>query len=413
MTNISRTGRSISGNKKKVFVGMSGGVDSSVSAALLKKAGYDVTGVFIKVWQPDEEVSGLRCTWREDRLDAMRVAAVLGIKFATLDLEKEYKKNVVDYMIAEYRAGRTPNPDIMCNKYVKFGSFFTWAIAQGADYVATGHYAQVEKHLKNQIVEEEEGKVYGISLKKLDATSRIRQKSKKSDTSVYDIVAGDDANKDQSYFLWTLTQEQLSRTLFPVGNIAKPEVRKLAKKFGLPTAEKKDSQGLCFIGKIDVKEFLSYYIEPKKGNVLDTTGKTIGSHAGAFFFTLGERHGFIIDGKNKTPHDEPFFVIGKNIADNTITVSDKLDGGNSAFEKKEIRLSEVNWTRGFRSKVGAISLTARPRYRAPLVPISISEFDPTAQTCIVTFKKPQSTLSPGQSLVIYDGPVCLGGGIIS
>ncbi len=200
------------------------------AAALLQKEGYDVTGVFIKVWQPDEEITGLKCTWREDRLDAMRVAAQLGIRFVTLDLEKEYKKNVVDYMIAEYRLGRTPNPDIMCNKYVKFGGFFKWAMEQGADFVATGHYAQVKK-----------------------------------DGVTTDLVAGDDINKDQSYFLWTLTQEQLSKTLFPVGNIEKPEVRKLAAKFKLPTAEKKDSQGLCFIGKIDVKDFsLSLYRAEKR-----------------------------------------------------------------------------------------------------------------------------------------------------
>ena len=243
------------GRNRKVYIGMSGGVDSSVSAALLKKAGYDVTGVFIKVWQPD----WINCTWKEDRMDAMRVAALLDIPFITLDLEKEYKEEVVDYMISEYRAGRTPNPDVMCNRYVKFGGFYDWAMKQGADYVATGHYAQVI-----------DGK----------------------------LIAGNDKNKDQTYFLWTLNKEQLSKTIFPVGNIEKPEVRKLAKKFNLPNAEKKDSQGLCFIGKIDIKEFLSHYIDSKRGNVLNIEGEVIGEHDGSFFFTIGERHGFNILKKN-------------------------------------------------------------------------------------------------------------------
>src|SRR3990167_4048684 len=200
------------GFRKTVYIGLSGGVDSSVSAALLKKQGYDVTGVFIKVWQPN----WITCTWKEDRLDAMRVCAKLEIPFLTLDLEKEYKRDVVDYMIREYKAGRTPNPDVMCNRYIKFGAFFNWARKYGADYIATGHYAQVFK------------KVTG-----------------------YRLQVSRDFEKDQTYFLWTLTQRELSQTLFPVGRITKPEVRKLAKKFGLPTADKKDSQGLCFIGKVD------------------------------------------------------------------------------------------------------------------------------------------------------------------
>ncbi len=372
-------------NKKKVFVGMSGGVDSSVSAALLTEAGYEVTGVFIKVWQPDEEITGLRCTWREDRLDAMRVAAQLGIKFVTLDLEKEYKENVVDYMIREYRAGRTPNPDVMCNKYVKFGGFFTWAMAAGADYVATGHYAQV----------------------RVSNTTPAR----------IDLIAGEDSNKDQSYFLWTLTQEQLMKTLFPVGNIEKPEVRKLAIKFALPTAEKKDSQGLCFIGKIDVKEFLAHYIAPKQGNVLNSAGEVIGSHNGAALFTFGERSGFEIDNEHKTPHDMPLYVVAKNNAENTITVAPRGEQNEDAGGYRDIiKLTDVNWVRGRAPEtvVGKpSSLTARPRYRAPLVPITVTDVDLAAHTCTVTFSTPESTISPGQSLVIYDGDICLGGGIIS
>ncbi len=349
----------MSGNKGKVYIGMSGGVDSSVSAALLKKAGYEVVGVFIKVWQPD----WITCTWKEDRLDAMRVAAKFDIPFVTLDLEKEYKEGVVDYMIREYKAGRTPNPDVMCNRYVKFGGFFDWAMKQGADFVATGHYAQIE-----------DGK----------------------------LVAGDDKNKDQSYFLWTLTREQLSKTLFPVGNIEKPEVRKLAKKFDLPNAEKKDSQGLCFIGKIDIKDFLSHYIESKKGNVLDENGNIIGEHDGAFFFTIGERHGFLIT--KKSPHDQPYYVIAKDIEKNTITVANKVKGTLPNGITK-ITLTDVNWNQ--RNIPLNQTLLARSRYREELQEVKFISQD------TVEFTKPQYTLSSGQSLVVYDGEVCLGGAIIA
>src|SRR5258706_6959399 len=246
--------------KKKVFVGLSGGVDSSVSAALLKEAGYDVTGVFIKVWQPDF----FECTSKDDRLDAMRVCAKLGIPFKTLNLEKEYKKEVVDYMISEYKKGNTPNPDVMCNKEVKFGAFLRFAIKMGADYVATGHYAR------------------NIFNKK---------------TGLYELCKSEDSDKDQSYFLWTLGQKELKRTLFPVGGYKKKYVRKLAEKFDLITANKKDSQGLCFVGKIDMKEFLMHFIKEKPGNVADERGNIIGNHNGVFFYTLGERHGFNISKK--------------------------------------------------------------------------------------------------------------------
>ncbi len=338
---------------------MSGGVDSSVSAALLIRAGYDVTGVFIKVWQPD----WIKCTWKEERIDAMRVAAKLDIPFITLDLEKEYKEEVVDYMIREYKAGKTPNPDVMCNRHVKFGGFYDWAMKNGADFVATGHYAQIKN-----------GR----------------------------LIAGHDKNKDQSYFLWTLTAEQISKTLFPIGNIIKPEVRKLAKKFGLPTAEKKDSQGLCFIGKIDVKEFLSHYIDHKMGDVLNEAGEIIGEHNGSYFFTIGERHGFNIT--KKTPNEEPYYIVSKDIDKNTITVANKDIEGYLPCAKNEIELKDVNWNQG--SVPSGLLLRARSRYREELQEITISVDNK------VTFSKPQYTLSPGQSLVVYDGDICLGGGII-
>jgi tRNA-specific 2-thiouridylase len=359
--------------KKKVFVGLSGGVDSSVSAALLKEAGFDVYGVFIKVWQPDIAITG-GCTWKQDRLDAMRVCAKLDIPFYTLNLEKEYKKEVVDYMIAEYKAGRTPNPDVMCNKYVKFGGFFDWAMKKGADFVATGHYAQVKTNQK-----------------KIDQT--------------VELLAGQDKNKDQSYFLWTITQKQLSKTLFPVGNIEKPQVRKLAKKFGLLTAEKKDSQGVCFIGKIDMIDFLKEFIKPKKGNVLNDKGEIIGSHDGIFYYTIGQRHGFNII--KKTTAEERYFVISKDFKNNTLTVShNPIDTAD--ISSKEIKLKNINWISGQEPDFKKDYL-ARIRYRQPLEKCQLKQ---QGSILMVIFQKSQTAPTPGQSVVIYDEEVCLGGGII-
>ena len=388
----------------KVFVGLSGGVDSSVSAALLKKTGYEVTGVFIKGWHPDWGP----CGWQEDRLDAMRVCAHLGIPFRDLDLSREYKKEVVDYMIREYRAGRTPNPDVMCNRYIKFGAFFNWACKYGADYIATGHYAQ----------------------KKLSASS-------------FQLLTSKDKNKDQTYFLWTLTQRELSQTLFPVGGMTKPEVRNLAKKFGLPTADKKDSQGLCFVGKVDLPDFLSHFMKPKKGKVLlapdevegNEKGKIIGWHNGAFFLTIGQRHGFTIT--KKTPNDLPYYIVAKDIKKNTISVSQNLKRLSKRLSLKAkpfgvfrkrlnlksverfnlVILKDVNWLAG---KAPDFTKTyfARFRYRQPLQEIhfknkrlnlkSVERFNLEIQ-----FQKPQIAIAPGQSLVIYTKlGECLGGGII-
>lgn len=354
--------------KKVVYVGLSGGVDSSVSAAILKSQGYEVRGVFIKVWQPDIALTG-GCTWKEDRLDAMRVCAKLDIPFFTLDLEKQYKKEVIDYMIREYKLGRTPNPDVMCNKYVKFGGFFDWAMKQGADYVATGHYA------------------------------RVREINGK-----YCLLAGNDKNKDQSYFLWTLTQKQLSKTLFPVGDIEKPEVRRLAKKFGLHTAIKKDSQGLCFIGKVDVADFLRGYIKTKPGNVLNMDGEIIGTHGGAELYTIGQRHGFIIN--KSSPNSERNFIISKNIKDNTITVSNKVMKENI---HNEFILTNVNWISNNQPIVEKV-YQARIRYRGELGQCSLTQTK--ENKTIITFKNSQKSPATGQSIVIYDNEVCLGGGII-
>ncbi len=381
--------------RKRVFVGLSGGVDSSVSAALLKKAGYDVTGVFIRVWDPRSDLgAGERsdlfdsCQSKEDRLDAMRVCAKLGIPFLTLDLSKEYKKEVVDYMVREYKAGRTPNPDVMCNRYVKFGGVYKFARESGADYVATGHYARI-------------GKTQNTVSK--DQTKHKTQNSKLQTTN-RKLKTGSDQNKDQSYFLWTLTQEQLAHTLFPVGGLTKPEVRKLAKKFGLPTADKKDSQGLCFLGKIDVKQFLKNFIKPKRGKIQGESGEVIGEHDGAFFFTLGERHGFEV--AKKTHDDKPYYIIGKDIKKNILIVSHNPHKQLDGESRKIFELKNVNWINDAPAKDRPT--LARIRYRQPLQKCRTSEVGHFE----VHFEESQTGGAAGQSIVIYDGEVCLGGGII-
>lgn len=351
------------GSKKKVYIGMSGGVDSSVSAALLKDAGFNVTGVFIKVWQPD----WINCTWREDRLDAMRVAAKLDIDFITLDLEDVYKKEVIDYMVNEYKAGNVPNPDVMCNQHVKFGAFYDWAMDNGADYVATGHYARVVDN---------------------------------------NILMGVDREKDQTYFLWAIRNEQIPKILFPIGGYRKPEVRELGRKYKLPNADKKDSQGLCFVGKIDFKEFLSHYVDSKPGKVLNETGEVIGNHPGSIFFTLGERHGFSIN--ENTPNQTPYYVIDKDVSLNTITVStDKT----KLFVRSDvgIKIGSVNWMDGHTPEINKV-YKARSRYRGDLYDIKIKSVD--GDKALIEPQSKDMTSVSGQSLVIYDGEKCLGGGII-
>lgn len=352
---------------KRVFVGMSGGVDSSVSAALLKDAGYDVTGVFIKVWHPDF----MPCDWKEERRDAIRVCAHLGIPFLTLDCEKEYKEDVVDYMIREYSNGRTPNPDVMCNKSVKFGSFLKKALKTGADFVATGHYAINE--VKNEMCSMFESK---------------------------------DKNKDQSYFLWTLNQDQLKHVIFPVGHLVKDEVRKIAEKKGIPTASKKDSQGLCFIGKVDMKDFLKNYIPEKIGNVLDIEGKVIGEHEGAYFYTIGQRHGF--DVKKEASDEKPMYIVSKDIKNNTITVSNKFDEIDNLQNIKSVELSNVNWINEIPEEGKEYGARFRYRQEAQKCEVKIN-----GDKTIIVFKEAQSAVSLGQSLVLYLGEKCLGGGIIN
>ncbi len=395
MSNKEKTLNSLRESGKKVFVGLSGGVDSSVSAALLKKQGYDVTGVFIKVWQPEF----VKCDWREDRLDAMRVCAKLDIPFKDLDLEKEYKKEVFEYMIREYKEGRTPNPDVMCNKSIKFGGFLKWALESGADYVATGHYTRSK---------EREFSIFNFQFLNLKSFKYLRFWDSAESENGYQLLVGKDENKDQSYFLWTLTQDQLKHILFPIGHLKKPKVRKLAKKFGLLTATKKDSQGLCFVGMVEMKDFLKRFLPEKAGDVLNEKQEIIGTHDGAHFYTIGQRHGFLIT--KKTPEDKPYFIISKNIQKNTIIVSNKKLETRFPTNKKEIEISDFNWIVGQELDLNK-KYQARIRYRQPLQSCKIHR-GRTPGVFKIIFNKEQKAVSSGQSLVLYDGDICLGGGII-
>lgn len=348
----------------KIFVGMSGGVDSSVSAALLHEQGHQVIGVFIKGWYPED----FACTWREDRLDAMRVAAHLGIPFHTLDLSNEYKQHVIDYLIREYQAGRTPNPDTLCNRDIKFGHFFQWAQDNGADAVATGHYAQVRHTPKDAF-----------------------------------LLRGKDTAKDQSYFLYTLTQRELPYTLFPIGGYEKSYVRQVAEQKKIPVAKKPDSQGLCFLGKLDMEDFLAAYIPPHPGNILDVHGSVIGKHNGVHLYTLGQRHG--VGGGGGSPL--PQYVIAKDVKNNTVTLGPRTKLQEQA--PKELILRDVSWT--VTPPESSDTLSLQYRYHGPIVSIDgVSYHDDTLR---LSFNRqlPEQP-SPGQAVVLYNGNVCCGGGVV-
>lgn len=362
---------------KRIFVGLSGGVDSAVSAALLKKDGHDVTGIFIKIWSPE----WTECTSKDDRLDAMRVCAHLDIPFKEIDLTDQYKRDVVDYMLREYKRGRTPNPDVMCNRSIKFGTFLDWAIAEGADCIATGHYARIAE-------------------RKAQNAERFLARNRTIPPR-FTLYASRDASKDQSYFLWTLKQGELARTLFPIGNLKKTEVRALAKKFKLPNADKRDSQGLCFVGPVDVKRFLSRYIEPARGNVLDERGRVIGSHDGAAFLTIGERHGF--SAAKKTSHDEPLYVVSKDAKRNTVTVGPRRA---AAASRRTVALSDWNWISG-EPPAEERRYEAQVRYHGKRFPCRVLR----SGTQVEFLERPDA-VAPGQSAVVFDGEVCLGGGVM-
>ena len=387
--------RMVKNKKKTVFVGMSGGVDSSVSAAMLQKEGYNVVGVFIRTWHPDF----LECNEEEERMEAMRVCAHLDVPFLTFDFEDVYKKEVADYMIAEYKVGRTPNPDVMCNKHVKFGAFLKKAISMGADYIATGHYAEVKigNSFLNGLAE--------LPFSKKNFLARGTEDLKKRSFQFL-LKKGVDITKDQAYFLWTLRQEQLERILFPVGHLNKTEVRKLAKKFNLPVAEKKDSQGICFLGAVDLKDFLKHYIKEKKGKVLNEKGEEIGYHNGVVFSTLGERHGFTITKKGSK--DGAYYVIGKDIKKNILYVSQNAKHTDVA-ENKVLNLENVNWISGVPKEDKTYQ--AQIRYHGELLSCRVKYEGPEQRRVNLVFTKP-ILIASGQSCVIYDKDVCLGGGIV-
>jgi tRNA-specific 2-thiouridylase len=342
-----------------VFVAMSGGVDSSVVAALLKQRGFRVVGVFMKPWQP----AGFSCMWHRDREDALRVASVLDIPLETWDFSHEYKKKVTRYMLDGYRRGMTPNPDVMCNKEIKFGFFFERARKEGADYIATGHYAQTKN-----------GKLF---------------KAK-------------DTNKDQTYFLWTLSHWHLERTLFPVGDMTKPQVRALAKRLQLPVFDKKDSQGVCFVGQLDVKDFLKSHIKPRQGKIVHVDGCVIGEHDGAYFYTIGQRHGLDIrDGGG------PYFVVSKDVKKNVIVVGTERD-----LMRREVHITDVHWIGGIAPKFPA-RVMVKIRYRTPSASATLSSDLSDGKACgRLVFTRPQRAITPGQSAVFYRGRTILGGGII-
>jgi len=345
----------------KVYVGLSGGVDSSVTAALLKQQGHEVTGVYMKNWSKD--LPGFDCPWKEDYQDAKRVAVQLGIDFKMFDFETEYRQKVVDYMLEGYQAGITPNPDIMCNQEVKFKLFLNAALEDGADMIATGHYARTT----------EDGR----------------------------LLVGVDANKDQSYFLYRVTEDALKHSLMPIGEYEKPAVRQLAKEFGLATAEKKDSQGICFVGKVGIKEFLLAELgEQQHGTIIDQNGAVIGEHDGALFYTIGQRHGLNVGG------GLPYYVVGKDMAKNEVYVTSNID--DERLWREELELTSSHW---INSEPSGDNLQVRTRYRAPLVQITSMQKLENGNW-LARLAEPVRAITPGQSAVFYRGEQCLGGAIV-
>ncbi|KKS02633.1 MAG: tRNA-specific 2-thiouridylase MnmA [candidate division WWE3 bacterium GW2011_GWF2_41_45] len=348
---------------KKVAVGMSGGVDSSVAALLLKDRGYEVTGVFMQCWDVKDD----GCAADEDKAYALQTAMALDIPFKTLDFRNEYKERVIDYFYTEYEAGRTPNPDVMCNKEIKFGIFYEWAMKEGFDFVATGHYSGIENR-----------------------------------NGEFKLLKGVDGGKDQSYFLYRLGQEQLGHTIFPLGELHKPEVRKLAKDKMLPSYKRPESMGICFIGEVDIKDFLGKRIDEKKGKVITSTGEEIGDHDGVWFLTIGQRHGFRL----KKYFGDPMYVIAKDAGTNTLTV-----GSYEEALRDKFAVSELSW-------VGAnpfdnadeITCDVRIRHLGKLTPGVVKKSG--EQTSDVSLSSKLFGVAPGQSAVFYKGDEVLGGGII-
>ncbi|MDO4763678.1 MAG: tRNA 2-thiouridine(34) synthase MnmA [Flavobacteriaceae bacterium] len=394
----------------KIVVGLSGGVDSSVAAYLLKEQGHEVIGLFMRNWNDASVTLEDECPWVEDSNDALLVAQKLGIPFQVIDMSELYKERIVDYMFAEYEKGRTPNPDVLCNREVKFDVFLQTALSLGADKVATGHYARLSS-FENENGEE-----------------------------VFQLLAGKDNNKDQSYFLCQLNQKQLSKALFPIGELTKPEVREIARKIGLATAEKKDSQGLCFIGKVSLPQFLQQQLEPKQGEIVEifkdfpkyhqemplfetkldeleylsakihyqkSDGKVIGKHQGAHFYTIGQSKGLGIGG-----HKESCFLISRDVKENLVFVGEGRDFPGLYRKALKVNNEEVHWVReDLRLKNGeSLRVQARIRYRQPLEWARLHQFE---EGFFVEFDVPQSAIAEGQFVAWYQGEELLGSGVIS
>lgn len=396
-------------NKKRVVVGLSGGVDSSVAAYLLQQEGYEVIGLFMKNWHDDSVTISEECPWLEDSNDAMLVAEKLGIPFQTVDLSEEYKERIVDYMFDEYEKGRTPNPDVLCNREIKFDVFLKIALTLGADYVATGHYCRKET-------------------------------LEKDGQTIYRLLAGRDPHKDQSYFLCQVSQEQLSRSLFPIGELQKSDVRKIAAEQGLVTADKKDSQGLCFVGKVHLPDFLQQKLKPKEGAIIEipaeeqiyaknapnfatkleelqfysarqrydqTQGKEVGRHSGAHYFTIGQRKGLAVGGTPK-----PLFVIDTDVAQNIIYTGQGEEHPGLWRKALKVNNGEVHWIREDLRLTNGMSMPvkARIRYRQPL---EQAELYQTQEGLFVLFDRPQKAITEGQFVAWYQGDELLGSGVIA
>lgn len=383
---------------KRVIVGLSGGVDSSVAAYLLQQQGYEVIGLFMKNWHDDSVTISDECPWLEDSNDAMLVAEKLGIPFQTVDLSEQYKERIVDYMFAEYQRGRTPNPDVLCNREIKFDVFLDIALSLGADYVATGHYCQ---------------------------------KDTLSTSATQRLLAGADANKDQSYFLCQLNQAQLAKTLFPIGGLQKSEVRKIAAEQGLVTAEKRDSQGLCFVGKVSLPDFLQQKLAVKKGDIIQVAdthpmyaiapenspkglakkfaytaedGKVVGTHNGAHFFTVGQRKGLAVGGTK-----EPLFVLATDVQKNIIYVGEGKDHLGLYRTALWIDQADVHWIRPDLKTDQPMRVQARIRYRQPLAAATLH---PTTAGMYLVFDAPQSAIAAGQFAAWYLDDELIGSGVI-